>query len=63
MNCHPERSRGICGYFSVPVAVLGCPILDEVKGGIPLPLSPFLSMDAGGVGAQSSHALHREALR
>ena len=28
---------------TVPVAVLGCPILDEVKGGIPLPKSPLLS--------------------
>ena len=43
-TCHPERSRGICGFFSVPVTVLGCPILDEVKGGIPLLMSPSLSV-------------------
>jgi hypothetical protein len=24
-NCHPERSRGICGFLSVPVTVLGVP--------------------------------------
>jgi hypothetical protein len=28
-NCHPERSRGICGFVSVSVTTLGCPILAQ----------------------------------
>src|SRR5580693_7170236 len=26
-TCHPKRSRGICGFLSVSVTTLGCPIL------------------------------------
>ena len=41
VNFNLNARSWFCGFFSVPVALLGCPILDEVKGGIPPLLSPW----------------------
>ena len=43
-SCHPERSRGSAVSSPSRSRSFGCPILDEVKGGIPLLMSPLLSV-------------------